>query len=51
MEEHADSEETQSRGFSPSLEGKEDHLKNEDASLLEWLNAVTVCSNHVTQNF
>jgi len=51
MEEHADSEETQSRGFSPNLEGKEDHLKNEDASLLEWLNAVTVCSNHVTQNF
>ena len=51
MEEHADSKETQSRGFSPNLEGKENHLKNEDAYLLEMLNAVTLPSNHVTQNF
>lgn len=51
MEECADSKETQNRGFSPNLEDKENHLKNEDTYLLELLNAVTVCSNHMTQNF
>ena len=46
MEERADSKETQSRGFSPNLEGKENHLKNEDTSA-----SVRIISLYITMQY